>query len=123
MYFTNSENGLAIRNELVYRTIGGQHPAFSWLHYDSYKFLPKKVDTTVDAGVYDDYVGHYAYAMLTVTREGDRVFAQLTGATKVRNLPHIGDGVLLEGGRCPGYLRQKRSRGSRQSHPSSAWQV
>jgi CubicO group peptidase (beta-lactamase class C family) len=83
VYFTNSENGLAIRNELVYRTIGGQHPAFSWLHYDSYKFVGiPKMDTTVDAGVYDDYVGRYAYSILTVTREGDRVFAQATGEPK-----------------------------------------
>jgi CubicO group peptidase (beta-lactamase class C family) len=43
VYFTNSENGLAIRDELVDRAIGGHHPAFSWLRYDSYKSLGKKV--------------------------------------------------------------------------------
>ena len=42
VYFTNSENGLAIRDELVLRAIGGRHPAFSWLHYDSYKSPGKK---------------------------------------------------------------------------------
>ena len=36
VYLTNSENGLAIRDELVFRAIGGQHPAFSWLRYDPY---------------------------------------------------------------------------------------
>ena len=36
VYLTNSENGLAIRDELVLRAIGGQHPAFSWLRYDPY---------------------------------------------------------------------------------------
>jgi uncharacterized pyridoxamine 5'-phosphate oxidase family protein len=89
VYFTNSRNGLAIRNELVYRTIGGQHPAFSWLHYyDSYKVLDiPKLDTTVDTGVYDDYVGQYAYAILTVTREGDRVFAQMTRQPKFEIFP------------------------------------
>jgi CubicO group peptidase (beta-lactamase class C family)/ketosteroid isomerase-like protein len=88
VYFTNSKNGLAIRNELVYRTIGGRHPAFSWAHYDSYQVLDfPKVDTTVDVGIYDDYVGQYAYAILTVTREGDRVFAQLTGQPKFEIFP------------------------------------
>ncbi len=42
VYFTNSENGLAIRDELVPRVIGGRHPAFSWLKYDSYKSPGKK---------------------------------------------------------------------------------
>jgi CubicO group peptidase (beta-lactamase class C family) len=48
VYFTNSKNGLAIRNELVYRTIGGRHPAFSWLQYDSYQVLdfPGSLPTT-----------------------------------------------------------------------------
>ena len=90
VYFTNSKNGLAIRNELVYRTIGGDHPAFSWLHYDSYQFLDfSKVDTTVDAGVYDDYVGQYAYAIVTVTREGNRVFAQRTMQPKFEIFPKL----------------------------------
>lgn len=34
VYFTNSENGLAIRDALVTRAIGGRHPAFDWLGYD-----------------------------------------------------------------------------------------
>jgi len=46
-----------------------------------------KVDTTVDAGVYDDYVGQYCYAILTVAREGDRLFAQLTGQRKFEIFP------------------------------------
>lgn len=36
VYFTNSENGLAIRNELIKQTIGGKHPAFDWLQYEAY---------------------------------------------------------------------------------------
>ncbi len=40
-------------------------------------------DKAVDASVYDAYVGQYAYAILTVTLQGDRVFAQLTGQPKV----------------------------------------
>ncbi|MCG8608233.1 tetratricopeptide repeat protein, partial [bacterium] len=56
VYFTNSENGLAIRDELINRTLGGYHPAFSWLHYDSYKSLGKKfiqlvVKQGLDAGM------------------------------------------------------------------------
>ena len=47
-------------------------------------------DTTVDPGVYDDYVGRYDYGMsavLTVTREGDRLFAQLSGQPKYEIFP------------------------------------
>ena len=36
-----------------------------------------------DTAVYDTYAGQYAYAILTVTRQGDRVFAQMTGQPKV----------------------------------------
>ena len=46
-------------------------------------------DTAVDANVYDDYVGRYDYvqAIMTVTREGDRLFAQLTGQPKFEIFP------------------------------------
>lgn len=33
VYLTNSENGLAIRDALVERVVGGQHPASDWLSY------------------------------------------------------------------------------------------
>ncbi|HEX9652517.1 MAG TPA: serine hydrolase [bacterium] len=36
VFFTNSENGLSIRDDLVLAALGGQHPAFTWLHYDRY---------------------------------------------------------------------------------------
>jgi len=47
------------------------------------------VDKTVDPGVYDAYVGRYDFvqAILTVTREGDRLFAQLTGQPKAEIFP------------------------------------
>ena len=46
-------------------------------------------DTTVDANIYDDYVGRYDYvqAIMTVTKEGDRLFAQLTGQPKFEIFP------------------------------------
>lgn len=34
--FTNSQDGLAIAPALVKDAIGGDHPAFRWLHYDTY---------------------------------------------------------------------------------------
>ena len=48
-----------------------------------------KVDTTVDANIYDDYVGRYDYGgpILTVTREGDRLFAQLGGQPNFEIFP------------------------------------
>jgi CubicO group peptidase (beta-lactamase class C family) len=36
VYFTNSSNGLMLRNEIVTQVIGGKHPAFDWVHYDQY---------------------------------------------------------------------------------------
>ncbi len=36
VYFTNSENGLSIRDDLALAALGGKHPAFAWLHYDRY---------------------------------------------------------------------------------------
>jgi hypothetical protein len=48
------------------------------------------VDTTVDPSVYDDYVGRYDYgqgAVLTVTREGNRLFAQLSGQPRFEIFP------------------------------------
>jgi len=58
-----------------------------WLPIDTPKVDTPKVDTTVDASVYDDYVGQYAYAIVTVTREGDRLFAQLRGQRKFEIFP------------------------------------
>jgi len=33
VYLANSVNGLSIRNEIITDTIGGTHPAFSWVRY------------------------------------------------------------------------------------------
>jgi len=47
-------------------------------------------DKTVDPAVYDDYVGRYDYGssmVLTVTKEGDRLFAQLSGQSKAEIFP------------------------------------
>jgi CubicO group peptidase (beta-lactamase class C family) len=35
--FTNSANGLSIMSEIVEMSVGGSHPAFDWLSYESYK--------------------------------------------------------------------------------------
>ncbi len=44
-------------------------------------------NATVAANAYDDYVGQYVYAILTVTKEGDRLFAELTGQPKFEIFP------------------------------------
>jgi CubicO group peptidase (beta-lactamase class C family) len=50
-------------------------------------------DASVSPSSYDDYVGSYDYggAVLTVTREGDRLFAQLTGQPKFEIFPRAKD--------------------------------
>jgi len=40
--FTNSGNGFSIMPEIVAATIGGSHPAFAWMGYESYR-SPGKV--------------------------------------------------------------------------------
>ncbi|MFD2569243.1 serine hydrolase domain-containing protein [Spirosoma soli] len=39
IYFTNSSNGLSITQEILEKTIGGQHPAVVFLGYKTYKTL------------------------------------------------------------------------------------
>jgi CubicO group peptidase (beta-lactamase class C family) len=36
VFFANSQNGLSIAPAIVHTTMGGDHPAFSWIKYDSY---------------------------------------------------------------------------------------
>jgi len=48
------------------------------------------VDKDIDTSIYDGYVGRYDYgsgAVLVLTREGDRLFAQLTGQPKFEIFP------------------------------------
>jgi hypothetical protein len=52
------------------------------------------VDKTVDPAVYDDYVGQYDYGnegVMTVTTEGGRLFAQLTGQRRFEISPYAKD--------------------------------
>ena len=43
IYFTNSVNGLSILGEMLRATLGGTHPAVSFLNYKSYKTEPEPV--------------------------------------------------------------------------------
>ncbi|HEY0161835.1 MAG TPA: tetratricopeptide repeat protein, partial [Edaphobacter sp.] len=36
VFFANSQSGLSIAPAVVRDAIGGDHPAFSWIHYDAY---------------------------------------------------------------------------------------
>lgn len=56
VYFTNSQNGLSVGEAVLQQTIGGSHPALSWLQYDPYDspiqtFARKLYDEGVDAGM------------------------------------------------------------------------
>lgn len=48
-----------------------------------------KVDKTVSSDKYDDYVGRYDYAgaVMTIRRDGNRLFAQLTGQSEYEIFP------------------------------------
>jgi CubicO group peptidase (beta-lactamase class C family) len=48
------------------------------------------VDTTVNPATYDDYVGRYEFpmgAVMTITRDGNRLFAQLSGQQRFEIFP------------------------------------
>ncbi|MBN1481237.1 DUF3471 domain-containing protein [candidate division KSB1 bacterium] len=63
-------------------------------HYESMtRQEERRISTTVDTSLYDDYVGKYDYgqAILTVRRSGDRLFAQLTGQAEYEIFPSAPD--------------------------------
>jgi len=51
--------------------------------------LPTPIFQSLSPKIYDDYVGRYDYGVgiLTVSKEQDRLFAQLTGQTKFEIFP------------------------------------
>jgi CubicO group peptidase (beta-lactamase class C family) len=57
------------------------------------KLPPRQVDKSVDPKLYADYVGRYDYvsAVMDVTTEGGKLFAQLTGQQKLELLPESKD--------------------------------
>ena len=57
------------------------------------KLPPRKVDSSLDPNLYSDYVGRYDYvsAVMEVTAEGGKLFAQLTGQEKLELQPESKD--------------------------------
>ena len=57
------------------------------------KLPPRKVDKTIDPKLYADYLGRYDYvsAVMEVTTEGGKLFAQITGQPKLELLPESKD--------------------------------
>jgi len=57
------------------------------------KLPARKVDTSLDPKLYVDYVGRYDYtsAVMEVTTDGGKLFAQLTGQEKLELLPESKD--------------------------------
>jgi len=47
IWFTNSENGHAILQSLLDHTVGGEHPAVTWLDYEQYNSPTREVRETV----------------------------------------------------------------------------
>jgi CubicO group peptidase (beta-lactamase class C family) len=55
-----------------------------------FKLKPIKMPVVIDYKIYDEYIGEYEFApgaIMTVTRDGDNLFAQLTGQEKCRIFP------------------------------------
>ncbi|MEO5961450.1 MAG: serine hydrolase domain-containing protein, partial [Opitutaceae bacterium] len=72
----------------VTRNIAGK-----FLEADIAKLPPPQEDPTVDRKTYPDFAGRYSYpsAVLTVTAESERLFAQLTGQPKAEIFPSAPD--------------------------------
>ena len=83
-------------------SVGGDDIGFHLLD----KSLPlapppkERKEIAVDPKLFDGYLGRYRLApnfILTVTREGNRLFAQATGQGKIRNLSGGRAGLFLQG--------------------------
>jgi CubicO group peptidase (beta-lactamase class C family) len=59
VYFTNSENGLSIRDDLVLAALGGDHSAFAWLHYDRFDAPIKTFARLLIEGGLDPAMSYY----------------------------------------------------------------
>jgi CubicO group peptidase (beta-lactamase class C family) len=79
---TNADNG----DQLAAEFLGAVAKEYNWPD-----FQPKEyTKVTVDPKLFDGYVGRYGSArdyIMTITREGDRLFAQVTGQPKFEILP------------------------------------
>ncbi|MBN2131534.1 MAG: serine hydrolase [Sedimentisphaerales bacterium] len=78
----------------------GRQIAEIYLHEEMDEQTSFATDTTVDPAVYDDYVGRYDYGnsmVLTVTREGNRLLAQLTGQGQAEIFPRSETEFFWEG--------------------------
>jgi CubicO group peptidase (beta-lactamase class C family) len=89
---------VALANSLP--PVGGREPASvtrnivsKFLAAEIAKVPPPKEDVTVDKKTYPDFVGRYTYqgAVLTVTTEDGRLYAQLTGQPKFEIFPSAAD--------------------------------
>lgn len=79
---TNSENGGQLMLEVL-RSIAAE---YGWPDYQP----RERVITKIDPAIYDAYVGEYEVApglVLTVTKEGDRLFSQSPGQPRSEMLP------------------------------------
>ena len=79
---TNSENGAQLMLEVL-RSIAAE---YGWPDYQP----RERVITKIDPSIYDAYVGEYELApglILTVTKEGDKLFSQSPGQPRSEMLP------------------------------------
>ena len=73
---------------------GAQAIAYFYLWEEMEAVGGLEEDATVNKDVYDDYVGRYDYGtyagILEVTKDGDQLFAQLSGQPKIEIFPRSG---------------------------------
>jgi CubicO group peptidase (beta-lactamase class C family) len=90
---TNSGNGEGIFKELLESVLKNTFTPIEWEGFTPYDRLPPRIvhkEVQVDPKLFDGYVGRYELApnfVLTVTREGDRIFGQGTGQPKAELFP------------------------------------
>jgi CubicO group peptidase (beta-lactamase class C family) len=93
---------------------------------DASAFLPPKErkQIAVDPRLFDKYAGRYQLApnfILTVTREGDRLFAKSHRAAEIRAVRGKRKGVFSKGCRRPNHLRSGPCRDGQPTGASPAW--
>ena len=82
---------------------------------EKYELPSEPVAVKVDPKIYDDYIGEYDFGpnrIMTITREGDKLFAQRTGAPRNEMFPESETKFFLNVADVRFSLSQRRGRKS-----------
>lgn len=92
--FTNSSNGLSIAREIVNETVGGNHPALDWLHYDPYDSPAKKLLKSILAKGAEEALREYRQGRTAEAALNENQINQL-GYDLLYGAHHVQDAIAV----------------------------